>query len=69
MEGDEGDDDDDDDIEGGVVEGDDGEAPGQAVLHELLGGGRAVSDHTHLLLLGGPWVWTNRETVLLVFSN
>ena len=41
------------DVQGRVEEGDDGEAPGQAVLHELLGGGRAVSDHTHLLLLGG----------------
>ena len=29
------------DIEGGVVEGDEGEPAGEAVLHELLGGGRA----------------------------
>ena len=29
------------DVEGGVVEGDEGEAAGEAVLHELLGGGGA----------------------------
>ena len=33
------------DVEGGVEEGDEGEASGQAVLHELLGGGGAGPAH------------------------